>query len=33
LRISLTAADLERYGPGIVVDVGRGGERALLWVD
>jgi hypothetical protein len=33
LRISLTASDLERYGPGIVVDVGRGGERALLWVD
>ena len=33
LRISLTAADLERYGPGIVVDVGRGDERALLWVN
>jgi hypothetical protein len=33
LRISLTAADLERYGPGIVIDVSRGDERALLWVD
>lgn len=33
LRISLTVADLERYGPGIVVDAGRGDERALLWVD
>lgn len=33
LRISLTAADLERYGPGIVIDLSRGEERALLWVD
>lgn len=33
LRISLTAADLERYGPGIVLDVDDGGERALLWVE
>ena len=33
LRISLTAADLERYGPGIVIDLSRGDERALLWVD
>jgi len=33
LRISLTASDLERYGPGIVVDLDDGEERALLWVE
>lgn len=33
LRISLTAADLERYGPGIILDLDDGGERALLWVE
>jgi len=33
LRTSLTVADLERYGPGIIVDAGLRDERALLWVD
>lgn len=33
LQVSLTVADLERYGPGIVVAVDRDGERAMLWVN
>jgi len=34
LRLSVTAADLERNGPGLVLDVkGRRGERLLVWVD
>jgi hypothetical protein len=32
--VPITAADIERYGPGIVVDLHRPGrERALVWVD
>jgi hypothetical protein len=34
LNISLTAAEIERYGPGIIIDVSREGrDRALLWVE
>ena len=34
LKITLTAAEIERYGPGIIVDISREGrDRALLWVD
>lgn len=34
LQISLTASEIERYGPGIIVDVSRQGrDRALLWVE
>lgn len=34
LNLTLTTAEMERYGPGIVVDVSRNGrDRALLWVD
>ena len=33
LKISLTASDLERYGPGIVLDLIHERERALLWVE
>lgn len=34
LRISLTAAEIERYGPGIIMDIEREGrDRALLWVE
>lgn len=34
LKISLTAAEIERYGPGIIVDISREGrDRALLWVE
>jgi hypothetical protein len=33
LGISLTIDEIERYGPGIIVDVSRdGSERALIWV-
>lgn len=32
IGVSLTAAEIERYGPGIVVDVEMSsGERALIW--
>jgi len=34
LKISLTASEIERYGPGIIVDIEREGrDRALLWVE
>jgi hypothetical protein len=34
LKITLTAAEIERYGPGIIMDISREGrDRALLWVD
>jgi hypothetical protein len=34
LNISLTAAEIERYGPGVIVDISREGrDRALLWVE
>jgi hypothetical protein len=34
LKVSLTAAEVERYGPGIIVDIERSGrDRALLWVE
>ena len=34
LKISLTAAEIERYGPGIIADISRQGrDRALLWVE
>jgi len=33
MRISLRASDLERYGPGIIVDVTRDGKDVLLWVE
>lgn len=34
LKISLTAAEIERYGPGVIVDISREGrDRALLWVE
>lgn len=34
LKISLTVADMERYGPGILVDISRDGrDRALLWAE
>jgi hypothetical protein len=34
LKIALTAAEIERYGPGIIVDISREGrDRALLWVE
>jgi hypothetical protein len=34
LKITLTAAEIERYGPGIIVDISREGrDRALLWVE
>ncbi len=34
LKISLTAAEIERYGPGIIADISREGrDRALLWVE
>lgn len=33
-RFRLTVQDIERYGPGIVIDYGvPGKKRALLWVD
>jgi len=33
-RLRLTVQDIERYGPGIVVDYGRPGtDRVLVWVD
>jgi len=33
-RIRLTVSDVERYGPGIVVDYGsQGAFRVLVWVD
>ena len=34
LKITLTAAEIERYGPGIIMDISRAGrDRALLWVE
>jgi hypothetical protein len=33
LRISMTAADIERYGPGIIIDITRDGKDVLVWVD
>jgi len=34
LNVSLTPAEVERYGPGIIVDIEREGrDRALLWVE
>lgn len=34
LKISLTPEEIERYGPGIIVDIEREGrDRALLWVE
>ena len=34
LKITLTAAEIERYGPGIIMDISREGrDRALLWVE
>ena len=34
LKISLTAAEIERYGLGIIMDIEREGrDRALLWVE
>jgi hypothetical protein len=34
LKITLTAAEIERYGPGIIMDIERDGrDRALLWVE
>ncbi len=34
VRLSVTAEDLERRGPGLVLDtVGRHGERVLVWQD
>jgi hypothetical protein len=34
LKISLTPEEIERYGPGIIVDISREGrDRALLWVE
>jgi hypothetical protein len=34
LQVSLTASDIERYGPGIIVDITRSGrDGALLWVE
>lgn len=34
LNISLTVDDMERYGPGILLDMSREGrDRVLLWVD
>ena len=33
MRISLRASDIERYGPGIIVDVTREGKDVLLWVE
>ena len=34
IGITLSAAEIERYGPGIVVDVEMGsGERALIWAE
>ena len=34
LGITLTAAEIERYGPGIIMDISRTGrDRALLWVE
>jgi len=33
-KLSLTVADVERYGPGIIVDYGSPGtSRVLVWVD
>jgi hypothetical protein len=33
-KFRLTVADIERYGPGILVDYGsRGAFRLLVWVD
>jgi len=33
-RLRLTVQDIERYGPGILVDYGRPGtDRVLVWVD
>ena len=33
-KFQLTVSDVERYGPGIVVDYGsQGGFRVLIWVD
>jgi hypothetical protein len=34
LKISLTIDEMERYGPGILLDMTRNGrDRALLWVE
>src|SRR5918993_3393789 len=33
LRIHMTAADIERYGPGIIIDITRDGKDVLVWVD
>ena len=34
LNVSLTASEIERYGPGIIVDISRAGrDSALLWVE
>jgi hypothetical protein len=34
LKISLTPEEIERYGPGIIVDISRDGrDRAVLWVE
>jgi hypothetical protein len=33
LRITMTAADIERYGRGIVIDITRDGKDVLVWVD
>ena len=34
LKITLTVAEMERYGPGILMDISRTGrDRALLWAD
>ena len=33
-KFRLTVSDVERYGPGIVVDYGsQGASRVLVWVD
>jgi hypothetical protein len=33
-KFRLTVSDIERYGPGIVVDYGsQGAFRVLVWVD
>lgn len=33
-RFRLTVADIQRYGPGIIVDYGKAGEfRVLIWVE
>lgn len=33
-RLQLTAADLERHGPGLIIDqTGDGGDRLLVWTE